>query len=186
MSQGFEFKDVPVNPGGTVTYSADYGAPGNAPLTHYNGSGSATFPPNCLLFMATWSGDTSETKRCHHSGQGYGGSTEDGYDYTANYSTTGQFAVNPDAGTGKSAMNTGADFNAGNNAHGTYTTYPDGSPTAVDWWVAAPAGCTVDVDAQGGVSNTKPEKLGVFGADENDHTSPCTFTRTSHESVSPA
>ena len=34
---------MPVNPGGTITYTADYGAPGNAPLTHYTGTGSFKF-----------------------------------------------------------------------------------------------------------------------------------------------
>ena len=83
-------------------------------------------------------------------------------------------------------MNTGADLNAGNNAHGIYTPFPTGTPTHIDWWVAAPRGCTVDVDAQGAVSHTSPVKLGIFGANEDDDTPPCTFQRTSHESVSPA
>ena len=186
MNQSFTFRDVPVNPGGTVTFFADYGAPGVVPFIHYIGSGSFTFPPNCILFGATWSGDTVETKRCLHGPQGYTGISEDGYDFTASYSTSGQFAVNPAAGAGKSAMNTGADLNAGNNAHGIYTPFPTGTPTHIDWWVAAPRACTVDVDAQGAVSHTSPVKLGIFGANEDDATPPCTFHRTSHESVSPA
>ena len=186
MNQSFTFRDVLVNPGGTVTFFADYGAPGVVPFIHYIGSGSFTFPPNCLLFVATWSGDTAETKRCHHGPQGYAGFGEDGYGFTASYSTSGQFAVNPDPGVGKSAMNTGADLNAGNNAHGIYIPFPTGTPTHIDWWVAAPRRCTVDVDAQGAVSHPIPVKLGIFGADEDSDAPPCTFQRTSHESVSPA
>ncbi len=61
---GFEFKNVPVNPGGTITYTADYGAPGNAPLTHYTGTGSHKFEPFCLIFGATWHGTMTEDKSC--------------------------------------------------------------------------------------------------------------------------
>ena len=184
MSQGFEFKDVPVNPGGTVTYTADYGAPGNAPLTHYNGSGSYTFPPNCLIVTLTWTGDSTEVKRCNHGPQTYGGPATDGFDFTANYSVTADYALNPEPGTGKTGSDTGVKHadSSGNNAHGHYTPYPSGATTDSDWFIAPPGSITADVGADHTLTNIAPTTLSVFGPDDHDSTSPCTFDRTSHES----
>jgi hypothetical protein len=52
ISGGFEFKNVPVNPGGTITYTADYGEPGNAPLTHHTGTGSHKFAAPVAMRIA--------------------------------------------------------------------------------------------------------------------------------------
>jgi len=184
-SGGFEFKNVPVNPGGTITYSADYGAPGNAPLTHYVGTGSYKFPPYCIIFGATWYGTMTEDKSCQHEGPS--GDTEDGYTYNASYSVNGQYAVNPENGSGKSAQQTPVDVNEGEpHIHWTNDTRPDGTHTEGDIPLYPPGSVTVDVN-NGGVSNLQPDKLGVFGEPQHNETQDptCTFDKTTDEGSSP-
>ncbi len=184
MNQSFTFHNVPVNPGGTITFFADYGAPGVIPFIHYIGSGSFTFPPNCLIATLTWAGDSTEVKRCNHGPQTYGGPATDGFDFTANYAVTAAYAIHPEPGAGKTGRDTGvkyADAN-GNNAHGHYTPYPGGVATDSDWFIAPPASITADVGEDHTLANIAPATLGVFGLDDHDSTPPCTFDRTSHES----
>jgi hypothetical protein len=184
MSQGFVFNNVPVNPGGTITYTADYGAPGNAPLTHYVGTGSYKFPPNCILFGATWYGSTTESNTCEHDGPS--GKTEDGYNYAAGYGVNGQYAVNPENGSGKSAQQTPVDVNEGTpHIHWTNDTFPDGTHTEGDIDLYPPASVTVDVN-DGGVSNLQPDSLKVFGESQHDETQnpKCTFDKTVDEGSS--
>lgn len=112
-----------MNPGGTITYTADYGEPGNAPLTHHTGTGSHKFEPFCLIFSASWHGTMTEDKSCEHDGPS--GNTEDGYTYNASYSVNGQYAVNPENGSGKSAQQTPVDVNEGEpHIHWTNDTRP--------------------------------------------------------------
>jgi hypothetical protein len=184
FSGGFAFKDVPVNPGGTITYTADYGAPGNAPLTHYNGSGSHKFEPFCLIFGATWYGSMTEDKSCNHEGPS--GDTEDGYTYTASYSVNGQYAVNPEDGSGKSAQQTPVDVNEGTpHIHWTNDTRPDGTHTEGDIDLYPPGSVTVDVN-NGSVGNLQPDKLGMFGESESNETQDpdCSFDKTVDEGSS--
>jgi hypothetical protein len=182
---GFVFKNVPVNPGGTITYSADYGAPGNAPLTHYVGTGSFKFPPYCIVFGATWYGTMTEDKSCQHEGPS--GDTEDGYTYNASYSVNGQYAVNPENGNGKSAKLTPVDVNEGEpHIHWTNDTRPDGTHTEGDIPLYPPGSVTVDVNNDG-VSNLQPDKLGVFGEPQHNETQDptCTFDKITDEGSSP-
>ena len=184
MNQSFTFRDVPVNPGGTVTFFADYGAPGVVSFIHYIGSGSFTFPPNCLIATLTWTGDSTEVKRCNHGPQTYGGPATDGFDFTANYSVTADYAIHPEPGAHKTGRDTGvkyADGN-GNNAHGHYTPHPAGAATDTDWFIAPPASITADVGEDHTLANIAPATLRIFGLDDHDSTPPCTFDRTSHES----
>jgi hypothetical protein len=184
MSQGFTFKNVPVNPGGTITYTADYGAPGNVPLVHYIGTGSHKFLPRCILFIASWNGSVTTDSVCTHSGQS--GSLEDGYNYAASYSVNGQYAVNPEDGSGKTARRTTADVNEGDpKIHWTNDTIPDGTHTEGDIPIYPPRSVTVDVQ-NGSVSNLKPDSLKRFGSDqhnvtENPH---CSFDKTTDEQSS--
>ena len=184
-SGGFVFNNVPFLPGGTITYTADYGAPGNVPLTHYIGTGSYKFPPNCILFGATWHGSTTESNTCTHDGPS--GDTEDGYNYAANYSVNGQYAVNPEDGNGKSAKLTPVDVNEGTpHIHWTNDTFPDGTHTEGDINLYPPGSVTVDV-SNGGVSNIQPDSLKMFGeAQHNETQNPtCTFDKTVDEGSSP-
>ncbi len=183
-SGGFEFKNVPVNPGGTITYAADYGAPGNAPLTHYNGSGSHKFEPYCLVFGASWYGTVTEDKSCNHEGPS--GDTEDGYTYNASYSVNGQYAVNPEDGAGKSAKLTPVDVNEGDpKIHWTNNTRPDGVHTEGDIPIFPPGSVTVDV-SNGDASNLQPDSLKMFGESESNETEDpdCSFEKTVDEGSS--
>lgn len=184
FNAGFEFKNVPVNPGGTITFSADYGAPGNPPLTHYFATGSYTFPPSCVIATLTWSGETTEAKRCNHGPQTYGGPVTDGFDFTAHYSVTAAYAIHPDPGTGRRGKDTGVKFADahGYNAHGHYTPIPAGAATDTDWFISPPESITADVGAGHALTNIRPASLRVFGPDDQHSTPPCTFERTSHES----
>jgi hypothetical protein len=184
FSGGFEFKNVPVNPGGTITYTADYGEPGNAPLTHHTGTGSHKFEPFCLIFGATWHGSMTEDKSCEHDGPS--GNTEDGYTYNASYSVNGQYAVNPENGSGKSAQQTPVDVNEGEpHIHWTNDTRPDGTHTEGDIPLYPPGSVTVDVN-NGGVSNLQPDTLGMFGESESNETQDpnCSFEKSVDEGSS--
>ena len=184
FSGGFEFANVPVNPGGTITFSADYGAPGNAPLVHYVGTGSYTFPPFCLVFSATWFGSMTEEKICKHDGPS--GETEDGYHYDANYSVNGQYSVHPANGNSKSAQITPVDVNEGEpHIHWTNVTIPDGTRTEGDIPLFPPGSVTVDVQ-NGGVSNLRPASLNVFGEPQSNSTQDpdCTFEKETDEGSS--
>lgn len=181
---GFVFKNVPFVPGGTITYTADYGAPGNVPLTHYVGTGSYKFPPNCILFGATWHGTLTENKVCRHDGPS--GDTEDGYHYAASYSVNGQYAVNPEDGNGKSAQKTHVDVNEGEpHIHWTNETIPDGTHTEGDIPLYPPGSVTVDVQ-NGGVSNLRPDSLKMFGESQSNETQnpDCSFDKTTNEGSS--
>ena len=184
FSGGFSFSNVPVNPGGTITYTADYGEPGNAPLTHHTGSGSHKFEPFCLIFGANWYGNMTEDKSCQHEGPS--GDTEDGYTYTASYSVNGRYVVNPENGGGKSAQLAPVDVNEGEpHIHWTNDTRPDGTHTEGDIPIFAPGSVTVDVN-NGGVSNLQPAKLGMFGESQSNETQDpnCSFDKTVDEGSS--
>ena len=177
----FEFPNVLVNPGGTITATADYGAPGNVPLTHYIGNGSHKFEPRCILFKKTWTGSMTESQRCKHDATS--GGTEDGYDYAADYTVNGQYAVNPEGGSGKTAELTTADVNEGDpHIHWTNDTVPDGTHTEGDIPFYPPDSVTADVSG-GAVSNISPDSLNAFGDSQNNKTSDpeCTFNRQVNE-----
>jgi hypothetical protein len=177
-SNGFQF-DGPINPGGTVTATATV-SDGNGHT--WSAQGSKQWPKLCLLPIYTWSGSKDVTHRCDPPANASGDPPVTGYDENHSYSTTAQYAVNPEPGTGKGGMNTGADFNHGNNAHTVVTDFPDGTPSTTDWFVPAPGGITCDVDAGGGISNVRPEKLNLFGKGSNETKGHCTTTITTSES----
>ena len=133
---------------------------------------------------ATWYGSTTESNTCTHEGPS--GPTEDGYNYAANYSVNGQYAVNPEDGNGKSAKLTPVDVNEGTpHIHWTNDTFPDGTHTEGDIDLYPPGSVTVDV-SNGGVSNIQPDSLKMFGeAQHNETQNPtCTFDKTADEGSS--
>lgn len=177
-NNAFQFAG-PINPGGTVTATATV-SDGNGHT--WTGQGSEDWPPQCLLPIYTWSGTKDVTHRCDPPANDSGNPPVTGYDENHRYTTTGQYAVNPKKGTGKSGTNTGADFNNGNNAQTVVTNYPNGTPQVTDWFVPAPGGITCDVDASGGISNVKPLTLGLFDGDGTVKSGYCTTTTKTHES----
>ena len=126
----------------------------------------------------------NEDKSCTHDGPS--GDTEDGYTYAASYSVNGQYAVNPEDGSGKSAQQTPVDVNEGTpHIHWTNDTRPDGTHTEGDIDLYPPGSVTVDVN-NGGVSNLQPDSLGMFGESESNETQDpdCSFDKTVDEGSS--
>jgi hypothetical protein len=173
-NQGFQFEG-PIGPGGTVTATAT-ASDGNGHT--WTGSGKDKWPKVCLLPTLTWGGSQNISQRC----KGPGSTGDTGYDQDDNYSTTAQYAVNPD--TGGTGSDTGVQFGDANNAHTTVTPYPGGSPSTTDWHVSPPGSITCEVDGQGGIKNIQPKNLGILydGPTKTEKSGDCTTTTSGSES----
>jgi len=175
-NNAFQFEG-PINPGGTVTATATASDGSH----NWTGQGSEKWLKLCLLPIYSWSGTKNVIHRCDPPPNASGDPPVTGYDETHHYTTTAQYAVNPEKGA-KSGMNTGADFNNGNNAQTVITDYPKGTPQTTDRFVPAPGGITCDVDASGSISNVRPKTLNIFGEGSDETAGHCTTTTTTSES----